>query len=94
MSTIASANIRFSGLKANYVSAVANVGAEDATGHDDLVDGKSGTSRPPASAISLSFFREAVLDGGEDPIPSDPNTLSIKDHFRGKTFGGSGGDDY
>ena len=88
MSTIASANISFTGLKANYVAAVAHSAAEDAVGHDELVDGKTTT------AISLSFFREAILDAGEDPIPSDPNPISIKDHFRGKTFGGSGGDDY
>ena len=82
MSTVASSNISFSGLKANYVA-----GDEgDANGDSNLGDGKTGT------AISLSFFRGAGMDGGEPSVPSS-GEISINDDLKGKTFGG-GGDDY
>ena len=81
MSTIASANISFTGLKANYVAGDGG----DADGDSNLGDGKTGT------VISLSFFREAEMDGGESSVPSS-GEISINDDLKGKTFGG--GDDY
>ena len=86
MSTVATSNISFSGLKANYVAGDGG----DADGDSNLADKKKGTTNPPASAISLSFFRGAGLDGGEPSVPSS-GEISINDDLKGKTFGG---DDY
>ena len=82
MSTVASSNISFSGLKANYVAGDGG----DADGDSNLGDGKTNT------AISLSFFRGAGMDGGEPSVPSSGG-ISINDDLKGKTFGG-GDDDY
>ena len=75
MAGIGSSNISFSALKAAYVAG----GDTSASGNSSLKDNKTNT------AISLSFFRSALLtDGGVIPASGQ---ISINTNFKGKTFG-------
>ena len=76
MSDILDENISFSGLKSAYVAG----GGTGGDGNSSLRDDQSNTE------ISLSFFRNADLSDGTS-IPSSGDELSIKDDFKGKTFG-------
>ena len=75
MAGIGSSSISFKGLKAAYVAG----GDTSASGDSSLNDNKINT------AISLSFFRSALLtDGGVIPASGQ---ISINTNFKGKTFG-------
>ena len=82
MSTVASSNISFSGLKANYVAGDGG----DADGDTQLGDGKTDTP------ISLAHFRQSGYIDGHTVPASGP--ISISANFRGRTFGTESGDDY
>ena len=77
MAGIGSSSISFKGLKAAYVAG----GDTSASGNSSLNDNKINT------AISLSFFRSALLTDGS-VIPAS-GQISINTNFKGKTFGES-----
>tara|TARA_B100000161_G_C33458063_1_gene372176 strand:+ start:356 stop:622 length:267 start_codon:yes stop_codon:yes gene_type:complete len=77
--TVPNTNISFSSLKSAYFDS----SITSATGNSDLRDGKNNTP------ISLSLFRNATFTDSTS-IPSS-GEISIKDDFKGNTFGTSGG---
>tara|TARA_B100000902_G_C26500682_1_gene523785 strand:+ start:30 stop:290 length:261 start_codon:yes stop_codon:yes gene_type:complete len=81
MATVGSSNITFNNLKAAYDAG----NQSDAAQHSALTDGKTDTT------ISLSFFRGAGFSNGASDIPTGSASISINSHFKGNTFGSSGG---
>jgi hypothetical protein len=80
MAAVGTSNISLSGLKASYVAG----GQTDAAQNSKLRDGKT------TSSIGLSYFRGAGFTDGAS-VPTGSSAISINSHFKGKTFGSSGG---